>query len=292
MDNHEYKVLIVDDEDDIRNGWVAGLCALGARRGEFFAMGAKAAKEALDLLAEEKIRGNPFNVAVLDLQLEGSGEPYETDRWALAKQLKEMYRPYPELGIIVVTAVHHDPVDFKTASEIADGGYLSKAAIDAENLAEVIRTRFPPRGAPVFWFCPAHHESQKKAFILNTGTMTLRRLPNRAKVSTQRGIGDLWLLEVFLRETLNKPSEVLVTYDTIYAYMDGRFGTTIPIPWHFGTLQTQGDDNSWIHQSVSRLRNLLDPVGRGTGKDTDESSFQNRRNEGYVVAARVRRVDD
>ncbi len=284
MDSYEYKVLIVDDEDDVRNGWVAGLCALGVRGREFFAMGARTAGDALDLLSEERARGAPFNVAVLDLHLEASGEPYETDRWALARQLKELYQPYPDLGIIVVTAIHHDPADFKTASDIADGGYLSKAAIDAENLAEVIRTRFPPREAPVFWFSPAHQDDQERAFILNTGTMTLRRLPGRAKVSTPRGTGDLWFLEVFLREALDKSPETLVGYDTIYAYKDGRHQTTIPIPWHLGTQRTQGEDNSWIHQPVSRLRTLLDPVEKGI--------FENRRNEGYVVAARVKRVDD
>ena len=120
MDSYEYKVLIVDDEDDVRNGWVAGLCALGVRRREFFAIGARTAGDALDLLSEEKARGAPFNVAVLDLHLEGSGEPYESDRWALARQLKELYQPYPDLGIIVVTAIHHDPADFKAASDIAD----------------------------------------------------------------------------------------------------------------------------------------------------------------------------
>ncbi len=284
MDSYEYKVLIVDDEDDVRNGWVAGLCALGVRRREFFAIGARTAGDALDLLSEEKARGAPFNVAVLDLHLEGSGEPYESDRWALARQLKELYQPYPDLGIIVVTAIHHDPADFKAASDIADGGYLSKAAIDAENLCEVIRTRFPPREAPVFRFSSAHQDNQEKAFILNTGTMTLRRLPGRAKVSTPRGIGDLWFLEVFLREALDRPPETLVGYDTIYAYKDGRHQTTIPIPWHLGTQRTQGEDNSWIHQPVSRLRTLLDPETK--------SMFENRRNEGYVVAARVKRVDD
>ncbi len=283
MGSYEYKVLIVDDEADVRNGWAAGLCELGVRKQEFIAIGAKTAGDALDLLAEERSRGAPFNVAVLDLKLEGSGEPWESDPWALARRLKELYQPYPDLGILVVTAIHCDPADFKVASDIADGGYLSKAAIDAENLAEVIRTRFPPREAPVYRFSPAHRDNPEHGFILDTGTMTLRRLPGRARVSTPRGMGDLWFLEVFLREALDGPPETLVGYDTIHAYKDGRRQTTIPIPWHLGTQRTQGEDNSWIHQPVSRLRALLDPVER--------SIFENRRNEGYVVAAKITRDD-
>ena len=60
--------------------------------------------------------------------------------------------------------------------------------------------------------------------------------------------------------------------------------TAIPIPWHLGTQRTPGEDNGWIHQPVSRLRTLHDPVEKGI--------FENKRNEGYLVAARVRKVDD
>ena len=197
-------VLVVEDERPLRDEWVEGL-----REEGFDTVGFERADEAIEAVELRLDSRDRFDFAVLDLELRTSPEPYKSDRWALAHELR---RRDPGLLILLVTGVYTREIDRIIGNGVAHG-YVVKLTLTTGILAAEIHTRLRIRGVnseeglykprPIFRFEHPDHIAEDKVFTLDTARITLNA-PSDAELKLRNS--DLWLLEMFVR----KPNEILL----------------------------------------------------------------------------------
>ena len=91
------RVLVMDDEDSVRTTALALLRSLG-----YQAAGAREGREALRLWQEARERGEPFDLAIMDLTVRGGLGGRET--------VQELHALDPGAKVIVSSGYHQDPV--------------------------------------------------------------------------------------------------------------------------------------------------------------------------------------
>ena len=259
-------VLVVEDERPLREAWVEGL-----REEGFDSVGFERADEALKAMELRLGSRDRFHFAVLDLQLTTSPEPYKSDRWALAHELR---RRDPDLLILLVTGVFTREIDWIIGNGVAHG-YLIKGTLTTGILAAEVHTRLRIRGVnsdesryklrPIFRFEHPDHIGEDKAFTLDTARITLNA-PSGAELKLRNS--DLWLLEMFVR----KPNEILLYGNLPFEVVPRRR------PSKF-----QNDATEPLAQAISRIGREINPLlGSPSSK-----FFANVQGEGYIFNAEV-----
>ncbi len=259
-------VLVVEDERPLRDEWVEGL-----REEGFDTVGFERADEAIEAVELRLDSRDRFDFAVLDLELRTSPEPYKSDRWALAHELR---RRDPGLLILLVTGVYTREIDRIIGNGVAHG-YVVKLTLTTGILAAEIHTRLRIRGVnseegpykprPIFRFEHPDHIGEDKVFTLDTARITLNA-PSDAELKLRNS--DLWLLEMFVR----KPNEILLYGNLPFEIVPRRR------PSKF-----QNDATEPLAQAISRIGREINPL-LGSPKSR---FFANVQGEGYVFNAEV-----
>ena len=259
-------VLVVEDERPLRDEWVEGL-----REEGFDTVGFERADEAIEAVELRLDSRDRFDFAVLDLELRTSPEPYKSDRWALAHELR---RRDPGLLILLVTGVYTREIDRIIGNGVAHG-YVVKLTLTTGILAAEIHTRLRIRGLnseegpykprPIFRFEHPDHIGEDKVFTLDTARITLNA-PSDAELKLRNS--DLWLLEMFVR----KPNEILLYGNLPFEIVPRRR------PSKF-----QNDATEPLAQAISRIGREINPL-LGSPKSR---FFANVQGEGYVFNAEV-----
>ena len=280
-----YNILVVEDERPLRETWVEGLNHDGLA-----AVGFEKADEAL---AEAEARigtDEAFDLAVVDLQLRTSPEPYSSDRWALTDELK---RKVPELLVLLVSGVFradHDRIvglhkaERFLVKEKADG-FLAKGAVSSSLLAAeiraILRTRSPTESEsgspapslPTFLFEHIGLIGQDRVFAYDSARRVVMD-PSGVKMPTRiLRSSDYWVLELFLR----RPNEILRYDDLPAGVVPG------PRPGKFA-----GGDAKPLTEAVSRIGGVLNPSLADPPIDVDAKFFTNHPGIGYLFNANVR----
>ena len=260
------RVLVVEDEAPLREAWVEGL-----REEGFDTVGFERADVALKAMEVRLGTPDSFHFAVLDLELATSPEPYKSDRWALAHELR---RRDPELLILLVTGVHTREVDWIIGTGVAHG-FLIKGTLTTGILAAEIHMRLRIKGVnseegsytlrPIFRFEHPDHIGEDKVFTLDTARITLNA-PSDAELKLRNS--DLWLLEMFVR----KPNEILLYGSLPFEVVPRRR------PSKF-----QNDATEPLAQAISRIGREINPL---LGSPNNKF-FTNVQGEGYIFNAEV-----
>lgn len=263
-------ILLVEDERPARERWLEGLKAEGLE----FVKGVETAEEALAVMEERLGTERQFQLAVVDLKLESSSEPYRSDRWALPRALNRLD---PKLVIILITGVYDDTIDQHIGLGVAnryllkgEGGLTPKLL--AANIFAVLRdlhqTLLSAPDRPLFRF--EHYDQAEKGIVFTFDSAT-KILTDPKGVQLVLRSSDRWILELFVR----KPNE-------IHRY--GRISDDIvpdPIP-----IQFLSKDNQPLTQAVSRIGRILNPY-LGSLSEEHRRFFSNVSNVGYIFHATV-----